>query len=60
MGQGLGPNIPLTLITQEKHEVPQLDGVRGLIKGRPRLPYVAFAFGVRCVPLMTALLERPG
>lgn len=47
----------LALITQERHEVPQLDGARGLIKGRPRLPYVAFAFGVRCVPLMTALLE---
>ena len=50
----------LTLITQERHVVPQLDGASGLITGRPRLPYVAFAFGVRCVPLMTALLEVQG
>ncbi|BBL92758.1 hypothetical protein TthHC11_02920 [Thermus thermophilus] len=50
----------LILITQERHELPELDGVSGLMKGRPRLPYVAFAFGVRCVPLMTALLEVQG
>ena len=46
----------LTLVTEEAHPLPQADG-EGKIMGRVRLPYVAFVFGIRCVPLMTALTE---
>jgi hypothetical protein len=44
----------LTLVTEEKHHLPQGDGSTGRLKGEPRLPFWAFAFDVRCVPSMTA------
>lgn len=49
----------LTIITEEKHEVPQWDGGSGRLNGKPRLPFVAFAFDVKCIPLLAALRQLP-
>lgn len=49
----------LTIITQERHTIPEVDGSTGRVKGKPTLTYVAFAFGVRCLSLMSALVEEP-
>ncbi len=46
-----------TLITLESHGVPQYDRARGRIGGRPRMPYVAWVFDVRCISLYQALQE---
>jgi hypothetical protein len=49
----------LTIITQERHTIPEVDGNTGRVKGKPTLTYVAFAFRVRCLSLMSALVEEP-
>jgi len=49
----------LTIITQERHTIPQVDGGTGRVKEKPSLAYVAFAFEVRCLSLMSALVEVP-
>lgn len=53
----LAKSYELTLVTEEKHTLPEVDGSTGRIKGEPRLPFVAFAFGVRCISLMAAINE---
>lgn len=55
----LAKDYGLTLVTEEKHFLPEGNGKTGKLKGEPRLPFVAFAFGVRCISLMTALVEVP-
>ena len=49
-----------TVITEEHHVLPEHDGGNDRIKGKPKLPYIAFVFQVRCVSLMTLLNELPG
>lgn len=46
-----------TIVSEERHFLPERDGLSGTIKGEPRLPFVAWVFGVRCVPLL-AILSR--
>ena len=48
-----------TVVSEERHFLPERDGVSGLIKGEPRLPFVAGVFGVRCVPLLAILFSEP-
>lgn len=55
----LAKDYGLILITEERHLLPEGERKTGKLKGEPRLPFVAFAFGVRCIPLMTALVEAP-
>ncbi|MDR7489359.1 MAG: DUF4411 family protein [Armatimonadota bacterium] len=43
------------LVTEERHVIPEGDGSSGLIRGEPRLPFVAWAFGVRWVGLLQIL-----
>jgi len=46
------------IVTEEKHGLLDVNE-SGKISGRARLPYVAFALGVVCVPLMTVLSRHP-
>ena len=46
-----------TLITLERHSIPQYNGTTGKIQGKTRVPYVAWVFGVRCISLYQALDE---
>jgi len=49
-----------TIITLEGHDIPQVNNYTGIIQAsKVRLPFVAFAFGVRCISLMTAFIEEP-
>lgn len=45
------------IITVERHIIPQLDGASGKIKGKVPLPYIAWVFGVPCIPLFYAFLR---
>lgn len=46
-----------TIITLERYDVPSYDRTSGRIRGKVRLPYVAWVFGVRCISLYGALQE---
>lgn len=46
-----------TLVAEEHHFIPQVNRAQGLIAGEPRLPYVAWVFGVRCISFLTLLRE---
>ena len=45
------------IVTEESHAMR--DAESGRMTGPVKLPYVAFAFGVRCMPLMAALSHHP-
>lgn len=45
------------IITEERYAIPQCDGASMRINGSVSLPYVAWAFGVSCIPLFYALLQ---
>lgn len=47
------------IITLERYGVPQFNSATGKIKGKVPLPYVAWAFGVRCISLFQAFLDLP-
>jgi predicted nucleic acid-binding protein len=47
-----------TLVTEERHFLPERDGASRLIQGEPRLPFVAGVFGVKCLPLLTVLATK--
>lgn len=57
----LAKDFGLTIVTEEKHSLSQgsepVTSGKPCIIEKPRLPYVAFAFGVRCISLMTAMIE---
>ena len=44
-----------TVITLERHVVPEYDLQTGKVKGKVRIPYLAWVLGIRCVPLYQAL-----
>lgn len=48
----------IPLIVEERHFIPHRDGASGLIKGEPRIPFVAAKFGIECVSVMTAMLVK--
>lgn len=45
------------IITEERYTIRQRDGATQRIGGKVGLPYIAWAFGVRCIPLFYALLK---
>lgn len=47
------------IVTEERLPIPEYDSKAGKIKGKVPLPYVAWAFGVPCVPLSYVLLVLP-
>ncbi|MBE3576256.1 MAG: DUF4411 family protein [Limnochordales bacterium] len=49
-----------TLVTLEKHTIPGYDRVKKKIVGPVRIPFVAWAFGVRCISLYQAFDELAG
>ena len=53
----LAKTYEVTLVAEERHFIPEVNGASSLIKGEPRLPYVAWVFGVRCISLLTLLRE---
>lgn len=48
----------LVLVTEERHTLPQAEK-DGINSSKPYLPHVAFAFQVRCISMLTAMLEVP-
>lgn len=47
----------VSLVAEERHFIPEVNGVHGLIKGKVHLPYIAWAFRVRCIGFLTLLQE---
>ena len=45
------------LITLEGYNIPQCNLSTGRIQGKARMPFVAWVFGVTCIPLFQAFLE---
>lgn len=50
------------LVSEERSYIPGLDnpipGVNAKIQGPPKLPFLAFVYKVKCISLMTLLVER--
>lgn len=46
------------LVTEERNYIPERDVGTGLVKGKPCLPFVAWAFEVECVGLLQVLLKQ--
>lgn len=44
-----------TVVTLERHVVPEYDPRAGKVKGKVRIPYLAWILGIPCVPLYQAL-----
>lgn len=47
-----------TLAAEEHHFIPQRDGANNLIKGEPRLPFIAATFKVKCKSIMAIMLSE--
>lgn len=48
-----------TLVTVERQYIPQYDGKTRRISGKPRIPFLAWVFNVRCISFYEALQELP-